>query len=982
MAEPIGIEIVLRAKNEASAALRQLQQDFERSAQGVSKQSEGLTRATQLTSREFAQAARVSRLLVGQLAFELNPALGSAIAAMGSMGRATSGLALPLTLLIGGLAAGTAAFTQIIRKMGEMTAEQARLNLAVRQFDVSALEGGLAAINQRLEELRVSRDKGILRSVLEAMKEFGLGITDFLDRIFGASEQSIRRAEEKREKFVEATREIQAALAPVEAAKAAAEQAAGLLQLTQAFKQAALARGDLLHNEQLELQVFAQLQAKREAELHGLEARQQIERDRERDKTGGVSAVTLEAQAAERRILQIKQALELSTTSLAMEEQARAAEVRRLETLRDILLVQGEVVLGQETGQKLTLEDLANLNELIAKKKAQGDRETELLTRLQLQTAEITRQNELADLRARRDQAAIDISRIGADAQTRAQLDLLEIEARRAREIEKAQRLQDPERRRLALEAAEVSAVTARAQREFAEAARTDPFLGIRLGLRETADEFASLGDLLRQGTRDIGHAMARNLSDTFFTVVTGQFKKLADLPKQFGEAVIRTFTDIAARAAVGQALRGLLPGFQAFVPGIAPLAGGGTIPLSAAQAAQLQAAGIPVGVSSTGQFAVQASTLQAAQAGGVPLPSPSLFSGGGGLTVGSSLGAWAQGGLAGVSALGAGAAVISGGQLIHSGAELALIGAAAPGAAGAGAAFGSTLAGLGPALGVAGGALGLGFTVFTALQGPPTAANIATSAVSGALSGALIGTMIAPGVGTVVGAIAGGLLGGGAAAFGKGGRAKKPSAAARSAAQGQAGKQALLDAIHQAQTLEDLARIYNTRWSPFGEVQILTTGPDGRMWWAGDWDDPPSHVFVASDFLLPGVIDNTVVQVGQTGIVPRDEEATQALQDKARQIVDTLAGVLVAVGEPLEGGVTRTTIVPFTERGSVVAGLAPGGATVMVQESSLVGLSDDVKALLFQELARVAKDRDIVRVLLDETARVPVVVGTVTVPA
>jgi hypothetical protein len=355
-----------------------------------------------------------------------------------------------------------------------------------------------------------------------------------------------------------------------------------------------------------------------------------------------------------------------------------------------------------------------------------------------------------------------------------------------------------------------------------------------------------------------------------------------------------------------------------------------------------------------------------------LPIPSPSL-SFGGGASIFDSISAFGAAGMSGAAAVSSSLAVMSGGQFISSAGELAMLGLTAPGVAGAPVGLSSFFSAASPFLSAGAGALGLGLTIFSALQGPPTFQNIAMSGVSGAMSGALLGSVI-PGVGTVVGAIAGGLLGGGAGALGKGGRSKKPSASARSLAAGQAGAQALSQAISSATTIAELADVLNRQWAPHGEVQVGSNG----FGWAGDWDDAASPEWLAAIARLrepdiastdPAFVEtffrNLWVQVGQTGAVPLHPELTAQAQEKGLALLDAAKRGLSAEAqgvfgfeEQVFGGVTRRTFLPTSP-----AGLAQGaGQQIMVSRSLLEQLISDPDTLerVLRKLVEIDRDRDL----------------------
>jgi len=383
--------------------------------------------------------------------------------------------------------------------------------------------------------------------------------------------------------------------------------------------------------------------------------------------------------------------------------------------------------------------------------------------------------------------------------------------------------------------------------------------------------------------------------------------------------------------------LSNVFSGFRAVVPGVAGGGGAGGDLLSLIGSAWgggqiLSSTGAPAGsmvMTQAGLGQVMPSgavrLVSDGAGGGVGdfssfLPSPSTLQTGFDLVTGRGPSvfdfgtAFAAGGANAITALSSGQAVVSGGQFISNAGELALAGVSSPGAAGASTSFGSAASAV-----LAGAALG--FTIYSGLQGEPTAMNIALGTISGALSGMMLGAYIGsvfPGVGTavgaIVGAIAGGLLGGGSAALGKGGQGKKISAGERSAQIGAASAANLSSALDQAASIEDLVAIFNRQWAPHGEVQILTTY-QGVTYWAGDFDDPPGALATVELMIIPEFLDALEIQVGQTGAPARRQDLIDKFRAKRDEILETLSNIPFGILESdRAAGLTRRTFLPFQE--------------------------------------------------------------------
>ncbi len=92
---------------------------------------------------------------------------------------------------------------------------------------------------------------------------------------------------------------------------------------------------------------------------------------------------------------------------------------------------------------------------------------------------------------------------------------------------------------------------------ELERLARTNPLEGLQLGLQIVADEFKQVGTLMQNAARATAQGMAQAYSDFFFNVITGEFKKLQDLPRQLGQAVFREISNVLGQVTIGAAFQG-----------------------------------------------------------------------------------------------------------------------------------------------------------------------------------------------------------------------------------------------------------------------------------------------------------------------------------------------------------------------------------------------------------------------------------------
>lgn len=193
---------------------------------------------------------------------------------------------------------------------------------------------------------------------------------------------------------------------------------------------------------------------------------------------------------------------------------------------------------------------------------------------------------------------------------------------------------------------------------------RSDAFAGWRRGFDDVAKAAEAAGQNMQDFAARTATSMQYAFSDLFFNVITGQFKNLADVGKQFGLAMARNFSDALAQAASAPILRGLA-GLANFFPdsgmSLLNIAPGATQQVSALQRAGYNVGGTTAPPGTTGIPGLYSNLYTTA-----PAPQAGLPGGGFGVGLGegefstATLGGGAidYGGLAtGVGALGFGLA-------------------------------------------------------------------------------------------------------------------------------------------------------------------------------------------------------------------------------------------------------------------------------------------------------------------------------------
>src|SRR6266542_1287338 len=725
------VEITLTARDNASATVEKV---------GTAVERLGASHGT---------AAGEVRRLATVFARELDPALGGSTRSLGLAGEALGKLASGGGVATTALAAATLGLNRYVDVLSRVETEQGRTALALRAMDFEGLGARATALTAQLEDLRHTFSLfGALRNVVSTSLD---AVGSSLDRAAGSLSRFLRLGQSLTplgdffRKYGTDTESIAITAAARDQANAAAARLAP--------RQTEIARTTFGAAQQGAAQDFALL-ASREA------------------------ALTLEAEAYHRSLAGIAQALSNQLTlqeKLLGFEQDKALAAATARGAKEAELEQIRTEFGL---RKETLGLTAKFAEL-EQREREGTR--------QIRTEVAQQELGLANLLI-----AIEEKRVGLSKEEQeslaVQVSLMKEAAQVAVLRKQIDGLPESERRTLLEEQVRRTQQLAAAEREqltYVHAIRVDAVSGFAAGLREMADEFGSTGAGMQAVARETAMSMQRAFSDQFFDVITGNFKDLPNVAKQFTSAMLRTITDELARFSTGSFLnlfRGLFQGgLGAAIPGAGGLAGGGGGGggLGGGGLVNLFQQG-----SGGGPFASSVSGSAAAPGGGFSfsnLPTPPLSSFGSSFMP-SSLQAFLNFPLVGI---GSDFVTLSGGQVISSASELALAGAESSGIAGTSAAINAG-ATIGTALSGALAAVGLGFTIYSALQGAPTAENIAMSSVSGAIAGAALGSAIFAaglaaswatfGISAAIGAVAGALLGGGAAGLGKGGAVKRES--------------------------------------------------------------------------------------------------------------------------------------------------------------------------------------------------------------
>jgi hypothetical protein len=1004
MATDNTIKIDIQAVNNASPVLTQIQKDVT-----------ATTTAVQMSSKEMANLAKEANYLsdaadssrglgrhftalASTVGGQLNPALAQSGAFMSIVAREGERVSLGMTAFAVSAAVVVGAMVEFNKVVTESAARHVELARVLASSDFpgasAQLQKAVVGLRTQIELLNAEPLRKFFADISQFLSGIGIKSGGFIESIFGTAtqEKALREAqqtfqqvfpEETRQRILAATQEIGAAF-----------ETMGQLTLRAALETLNINAADIAR-----AQVLDNLKLKQDAATESLQRKQEAEKGAlSFNFPGGVPAniaSELEsAQAAEQRALSEKQIAESKAVIKGLDDTARAIELERLQTIREIVKLQGQYVDLSDPSliQRFTEAGLQGLDQEIARLQSKGSilRQNLLLT--QATAVENARQSTRLGEQGAITIAELQLQGIGATGPEAAALKIAIQQARTQTAISQANLIQNPTDRQLQIEKLQAENAAAVAQTRFEQASKDNPLLGLQQGFKSIVDEWTAAGAMLKDLTRTIGATMADSMSETFFDVVTGQFSKLSDVSRQFGLSLLKNLTDTLSKAVVGNTFQNLLGGLglsggTSFVRGLGVLGGGLTAGGLVEVGGQLFQSAATAGGETVLVPTGSAGATVLAGAGAATTVGGVTAGGGGSLTsflslfqdTGSAIRAFLNTPLSAVGAsLFSSDVVFSGGQLISNAGELAAQGIESAGVAGSSSILGSS-ATIGSALGAVGAVAGLAFSIYSGLTGPPTAQNIASGAVSGALSGAMLGTLIYPGVGTVIGAVAGGLLGGGAAALGKGGtgqtHAQRQQAEANRATSAASAVQGQVGATTSLQELYDLLTANNTGYvggtsavAIVSMIRVPGKGDSAGYLFIGR-PNPTYPVATLDEFAQWGpttYIADLQAGVDASLLTGSNQSMTQAVRQKIAELVKAEASLKLStidvLASPFGGNVARTSYFSGDRAGEFA------GQQFNVEGLSLAGMTDAEAAALLQRFAKLDQDLNLNILFRDPT--------------
>lgn len=893
------LTVRITATDDASAAIERTA----RSMEALASRSKNGNATIAASTREATQAVRA--MTTGLLS-EFSPALATSVQQLDIAASRARGFGVAAGTVTVALAAAAIGLGAYVRSQNQMIETQARLNLAVRSFDVGGLTAQLATASLEMERyhLRAETWIGSAKNLFQGLLSM-LGLTTTAMKDLDKAQKALLQ------------------VLPIERERTLAqvygEEQKALAALLQVEAQRAVKFGDLADFERQHQGIAQALSNEATATERLLRAQATIEISAAQARNAPEAQIALirERLEAQIRILAIQTSARFET----LQEAGRAGRLAALEVGRPALPLQTDIEF--DIFRPLTPAESQKVQDIMHAGQVQD---------LQLAQSRLRAQQEMVDLTARQ----------------RAELALQVIEAGRLVAVEQA-------RGHLGKESlANIEAAVQAQNVQAAELARTDLAAGLARGFQDTAEELDAVGARMQAFARDTASAMQQSFSDQFFAVITGQFKDLPEVGRRFGAAMIRAITDQFAALFTGRLFRTLSGtlggggggGLAALVPGLG--LGGGLLTGAAGAGGG--------GISDAALYSQAAAIESTVMGGGGAYPGFSAASLPSTFTFGGALNRFA---------------------ISPSMSYLATPSTSAGVFGGAGLTYGQ-------ALGAAGGVLGLGLTIYSALQGPPTAQNIATSAASGAISGAVIAAALgATGWGLVIGVIAGAILGGGAAAFGKG---EDVEATQRRQQRNQRRAREILQELANvvSNTLdpEEAARVRISSGNTAGGlIRRIAEGQVAGRFAGGPWNWPADTKYQKLVDVLAALgiaSEELPKQGGRRGLEGVGELLAAGGVDFARQILDRALDRLAQVEQLLArspfffeealDGVTRRTFLQSTDLGRSRA----TGQQLQISPDLLALLlnDDDAVELVLRRLRAVDRDRDLGIVGVEEFAR------------
>lgn len=1009
----LAYEVLVIARNETQQGLADVKRDIAKAVAEMETTaalgSRALARTQQTAMAGFTDAGRAVRLLAAPLVSELNPALGATIRSAASATSALGGFAVGMGLGAAAIFQFSAATRQYITDLREAADFQGRLNIAIRTMDFGAATGQLRGLSDELERLKQQRrfslsdillgepqqERAAIAKKLDeilpgGLKSFGESLTGIVGRMVG---DTGARAQEIAKLLTE-SRAKAAETIPLEKearlAEAYGKQAESLARIATLQLDIAKESGNVgaARAKFTELLGLVATQAQNELAAFDVQTRRTLADIGETFGPEGVAAFQPILGEQRRALVEAQRGRRLGLERSGVLTE-RSLELDRLQAIREAALLTGR--LDVLTGRSVVRdEDLArlglpvagggggdltltrrelNIDELIAKISSAGNEAKEAAAVLRLAAGVVQVQRERIGLGGQIQEEQLAALLPGASLGTAAAIRGAQIEAQRQTEVRSAQLDLDETRRGLLIDLVNARAGRARRELDVGELERTDLFAGVSKGFREVTDELQSFGASGEKAIREFAETSQRYFSDLLFSPIEKGWKRtLEEVPKQFAMSTLRSLTDLFGRFATSQFFGTVGKAFPS-VAALLPVAGGPLVGQATA--------GPLVG---TGLQAVRA--LQGVTPlGGAPAPPGSPFS---------------------VPSLPVGSLLPSGGALesflnlplaaLGSGGALGAAGEEAFALASSAAASGGQLSALGAAtvgnaLGIVGGAVGLGFTIAGALQGPPTAQNILMSGVSGAVSGAAlgagIGAIFAPasfGLSVLIGAIAGAALGAGAGAAGKGDTGERARGKQERSNTGHRVLDELTDAIQNGGSLEEIAGTRIHTGNTVGGLLLRIALANAAGQFAGSpWSWPPAEAATRTiEILAPlGIrgeefneegVNSFFELVANWGSVGNAAEGArnaerllQGFADRADQLQEQESNIPIAFDEgfaavPGVGGISRRTFLPLTRIQEAIA----SGQPLIFSRGMVANMDDNAVELLIERINRVADARSL----------------------
>jgi hypothetical protein len=514
------VQVTITAKNESSQVLNQF-------------------------GREFNEVARATRTAAGDFLQVINPAFANFAGAMTNATREAKTLSVGMgTMLVGATALGTG-LSVMATLLREAAARQAQLNESVRTFQPGPLLSNIQDLKREMAELKALEESGFLGRIVGGIQRgiVGLGGLTGLGR--GAPDAEIQRQRLAYEQAAGPGRESERLGLAADLARLEQQRAA--LYGTPAQQYAAIQ--EIMRDQQRQAEIAKDLAIKGGPGTMGFR-KQQEALFAGRSRILGQTADLQQRQIADaifEKYFQGAGADQMVSGQGFEQVSAGMAASSEIDISRAQVIA--ESIRREIIATIINQPQLENADVFGGGAEQVGVGPTPAETRA---GAVMRQQRDVQQAETARDLFDVKKAYVGLTIEEREQLEKISIEMQRQVDLAAAgdhSALQ---------ELADARAAMAQINLELTRMERTDPLAGLARGFKDVAQEATSTGRIMQDFARQTASSMQRSFSDLFFDVMTGNFRDLANVGKNFAASLARDVSDSLARQITGSIFGGI----------------------------------------------------------------------------------------------------------------------------------------------------------------------------------------------------------------------------------------------------------------------------------------------------------------------------------------------------------------------------------------------------------------------------------------